>query len=125
MIPLIKLRNVWFAISGVLFIVSIVSLAIWGLKFGIDFTGGSIQEIHWNVTRPANQTIEDVFKAQGIEQVIIQSSGDADSLMRFKEVDEDTHKKLLDALRAGVATKDNAALTTLQEKSFSSQCPCF
>ena len=35
----------WFAVSGVLLLVSIVSLATKGLNYGLDFTGGTIIEL--------------------------------------------------------------------------------
>lgn len=41
----IKNTKVWFTISGILFVASIISFFIWGLKLGIDFTGGSLIEL--------------------------------------------------------------------------------
>ena len=61
MIQIIRHRYVWFTLSGLLFVASIVALLTWGLKLGIDFTGGSIEEIHWNVTRPPNDQLVAVF----------------------------------------------------------------
>lgn len=36
--------KVWFSVSGITFIISILAIAIFGLKFGIDFKGGSLLE---------------------------------------------------------------------------------
>jgi preprotein translocase subunit SecF len=38
--PFMSTRKVWYALSAVLILVSLVSLATRGLNFGIDFTGG-------------------------------------------------------------------------------------
>jgi preprotein translocase subunit SecF len=119
----IKYRAAWFIISGVLIASSIVSLFVWGLKFGIDFTGGSIQEISWNVARPDASSIATVFKAQGVEDVVIQNSGDKETIQRFKDVGEDQHAKLLSALETKFATKDLTGAKVLEEKSFSSIGP--
>ncbi len=119
----IKYRAIWFIVSGILIAGSIGSLFIWGLKFGIDFTGGSIQEITWKVERPDTQSIADVFKEQGIDDAVIQHAGDKGTIQRFKDVDEATHANILDALKAKFASHDAAAGQVLEEKSFSSIGP--
>jgi preprotein translocase subunit SecF len=119
----IKYRAVWFAVSGVLIAASVASLFIWGLKFGIDFTGGSIQEISWNVPRPDSSLLAAVFKDQGVDDVIIQNSGANETIQRFKDVSEDQHAKIISALETKFASKDATADKVLEEKSFSSIGP--
>ena len=119
----IKYRAFWFTISGLLIAASIVSLFVWGLKFGIDFTGGSIQEIAWSVPRPQTADIAAVFKDQGIPDVLIQNSGTNETIQRFKDVDENLHAKILTALEGKFATKDITGAKVLEEKSFSSIGP--
>jgi preprotein translocase subunit SecF len=119
----IKYRAVWFTVSGLLIAASIVSLFVWGLKFGIDFTGGSIQEISWNVPRPNSSSITAVFKDQGFNDVEIQNSGVNETIQRFKDVSEDQHAKILSALETKFATKDITGAKVLEEKSFSSIGP--
>ena len=41
-IDVVKHRNKWFIISGLLILASIILLATRGLNLGIDFTGGTI-----------------------------------------------------------------------------------
>ncbi|MFC1652067.1 hypothetical protein ACFL24_02885 [Patescibacteria group bacterium] len=43
MFKIIKRRKIWFAISGLLMIGSIVSLLVFGLNVGIDFKGGTLK----------------------------------------------------------------------------------
>jgi len=119
----IKYRAVWFIVSGLLIAASIVSLFVWGLKFGIDFTGGSIQEISWNVPRPDTAPIAAVFKDQGFSDVEIQNSGANETIQRFKDVSEDQHAKILGALETRFSTKDATGTKVLEEKSFSSIGP--
>ncbi|MCG6968363.1 MAG: protein translocase subunit SecF, partial [Gammaproteobacteria bacterium] len=38
-------RNLAFTISGILILISIVSLSVRGLNFGLDFTGGTLIEL--------------------------------------------------------------------------------
>jgi len=119
----IKYRALWFTISGILIAASVISLFVWGLKFGIDFTGGSIQEITWKVERPSTDAIGAVFKEQGVNDAIIQNSGLNDTIQRFKDVDEPTHKKVLDALQEKFAAAGKTGGDVLEEKSFSSIGP--
>lgn len=55
-INVIKHRNIWFAISGVMFILSLVGFFGIGLKYGIDFTGGSLIELEF--AQGQNITVE-------------------------------------------------------------------
>ncbi len=54
---IIKHRKIFFAIAGLLLVASIASISIFGLKFGIDFQGGSILEIN-GTTATLNQVQE-------------------------------------------------------------------
>jgi preprotein translocase subunit SecF len=42
--PIIKNRKIFFSISAALIVASIVAVAVWNLRLGIDFTGGSLVE---------------------------------------------------------------------------------
>lgn len=46
-INVIKNSKLWFTISGILFIVSVAGFFMYGLKLGIDFTGGSLIELQY------------------------------------------------------------------------------
>jgi preprotein translocase subunit SecF len=120
---IIKYRVVWYLISGVLIVCSLAALAVWGLKFGIDFTGGSIQEITWSVARPSSGDITAVFNENGIESALIQNSGDDKTIHRFKNIGEEDHAKVLNALKNKFATKETPAPDVLEENTFSSIGP--
>ncbi|MDP3963370.1 MAG: protein translocase subunit SecF [bacterium] len=48
MLNIISKSKIWYAISGTLFVTSIVVLAVWRLNFGIDFTGGTLLSIEFS-----------------------------------------------------------------------------
>lgn len=95
-------RNLWFAISGLLLVPCFFSLIVWGLNFGIDFTGGSA----WDVQYDRSVNTEDmaaVLAEAGRPEVTVQQVGDAGEyryLMRLGELPEGSEEKarLTDAL---------------------------
>ena len=44
MFKIIKRTNIWFIISGSLMALSIVAIAVFGLRLGIDYKGGTVIE---------------------------------------------------------------------------------
>ena len=57
MLNIIGKRKIWYTMSVVLFAASILAVGIWGLNFGIDFTGGTLYEIKWANAVPDNAVI--------------------------------------------------------------------
>jgi preprotein translocase subunit SecF len=123
MLPIIKYKSLFFFLSGTIIALSIVAVAVWGLKFGIDFTGGSIEEIQWNVARPDSSAIAAVYKDNGVASVEIQNSGDSETFARFQDIDETKHAAILAALRQKFADAKTTADKVLEEKSFSAIGP--
>jgi preprotein translocase subunit SecF len=100
MFSIIKLRKIWFSISSLLVISSLVALGTWGVPFGLDFTGGSLLEIEFINERPSSQQITDVLASQNLGPITIQPAGDKGMVIRFKEVDEQTHQTILNSIRS-------------------------
>lgn len=50
MLNILKNYKIWFAISGLTLVIGVCSLVVFGMKLGIDFTGGSLIEITLNQT---------------------------------------------------------------------------
>ena len=77
--------------------VSIVCLFVFGLNPGIDFTGGSILEVDFEV-RIDNLAIQEKMKDLNLGEVIIQPTGEKGVILRFQEVDENTHQEIVSKL---------------------------
>lgn len=112
---IIKYRKLYYILSGLMVGAAVYALAIWGLRLGIDFTGGSLMELEYQNERVATDVIKEDLKSVGIEDVIVQPSGDRGAILRFKDVDEATHQNIL----AKLNRENNAAY----EKSFASIGP--
>src|SRR5688572_33342753 len=97
--PIIKYRNVWFAISGALVVASIIILLNFPLRFGIDFRGGSLMEVEFSGERPTPQQVTDLVSELGYGESVNQTVGDPGMLVRTKTLNEDEHQKLLSSMR--------------------------
>ncbi|PIR58365.1 MAG: protein translocase subunit SecF, partial [Parcubacteria group bacterium CG10_big_fil_rev_8_21_14_0_10_35_15] len=73
-IPFLKYTKIYYIFSGILVMVSIASLLVFGLKFSIDFSGGSILEIDFE-NRPENQIIQEKLKDLDLGEMVIQPIG--------------------------------------------------
>lgn len=80
---IIKFRGVWYALSGVLIVASVVSLAVFGLRFSIDFTGGSLLSVRFG-DRPTSVEIERALDGIDVGSIVIQPVGETDVNIRMK-----------------------------------------
>ena len=67
-------KKIWFTISGLLIILSIISMVLFRFNWGIDFTGGTILELGFD----KNVTVEEVrdgLREDGLQTATIQLSG--------------------------------------------------
>ncbi|MCH7759395.1 protein translocase subunit SecF [Patescibacteria group bacterium] len=111
MFDFVSHRRIFFTISGVLIVVSILALIFFGLKLGIDFTGGSMMEIEYLEEKLNNTEVEERLSFLELGEIKIQATGDKGFILRFKDVDEATHQEIL------------KALGTVEEKRFESIGP--
>jgi len=97
-INFLKYSKIYFIFSGLLITAAIVCLFIFGLKTGIDFTGGSILEVEYKEARPANQEIKETLAELELGEVYLQPTGEQGVILRMKDINEDTHQKVLEKL---------------------------
>ena len=80
-------RKLALAISAIMIIVSISSIATRGLEFGIDFTGGILLEIGYEQTADL-EAIRDNLGAAGFEDAqVINFGSESDVLVRLPPQD--------------------------------------
>ena len=92
---IIKYRKLFFLISALLVAASIVVLAVWGLNWGIDFTGGSLMELEFKQNRPLNQEIKDIVSVLELGEINVQPTKEKNIILRMRDIDEETHQKVL------------------------------
>ncbi len=98
MFDFVSHKKKFFTISGILLLISVLSLVIFGLKPGIDFTGGTMMEIEYEEVSLINNEIKEVLKGFDLGEVKVQSTGEKGYILRFKEIDETTHQQILKLL---------------------------
>lgn len=91
---IINHRKIWLSLSAVLVTLSIVSLLTFGLRWGLDFTGGSILEVKFNSALPSVTEVQTQLAGVPISSLTIQPTDDS-IILRFQESDEDTHQAVL------------------------------
>ncbi|TSC84944.1 MAG: Protein-export membrane protein SecF [Parcubacteria group bacterium Gr01-1014_13] len=109
-IPFIKYSKVWLAIGAISTAVSIVLILMWGLKPGIDFTGGSLVELSFSKQRPASEEMEQALGKIGIKQAVIQKSEDNRMIIRTGFLSEDEHQVLIKGVEKSFQTEDNKVI---------------
>lgn len=98
-ISFLKYSKIYFIFSGILILGSVICLFSFGLKLGIDFTGGSILEVEYKTERPSNQEIREKLTNFHLGEIYIQPTGEKGVILRMKDIDEDTHQQILQKLK--------------------------
>jgi len=124
---MLKYRKYFYSLSAILVIASIASLAIFGLNFGIDFTGGSLLEVEFEGVHPDQNEVKESLTDLELGEIVIQSAGEQGFIMRFKSsatstVDEATHQNILSKLRE-FPSSETSTTSTINELRFESIGP--
>ena len=98
MYKIIQKRKIWFSISGTLVVLSIISVFLWGLNFGIDFTGGSLLEVNFTGERLSVIEIQDKLGGLNLKSLIVQPIGESGMILRFQDTSEEIHQEIITVL---------------------------
>lgn len=115
MLNIIKYYKVWYAVSLVLFIAAVVALSLHGLKFGIDFTGGTLTQISFSESVPTSDQLKSILNDSGFQDATVQTAGDKQFIIRTGPQEKEQH----DALIRGLTDKFQG----LKEDQYSSIGP--
>ncbi|MFH0779494.1 MAG: protein translocase subunit SecF, partial [Parcubacteria group bacterium] len=117
MLQIIQHRKIYLAVSVFLVGVSLLFLAMWGLRPGIDFTGGSLLNLRFAQERPGAPDVNALMKGLNLKnEILVQPAGSANLVLRFQDTERATYEKIMSALKEKYP--DN-----VQEESFESIGP--
>jgi preprotein translocase subunit SecF len=99
-VDFMRYAPVMLALSGVLVLVSVLALAVRGLNFGIDFTGGTLVEVQYPAPVELAQ-VQAALSGHGLDGAVVQYFG--------------TRKEVLVRIPAGVAGSTGELSTRVLE----------
>lgn len=91
-----KKKIFWLGFSGVLLALAIISLAVWRLRLGLDFAGGSVLEIS-KLTMSKDETTKRLAELN-LENLTVTQAGQGGALIKTKPIDEAKKKEILEKL---------------------------
>ncbi|OGI17656.1 MAG: protein-export membrane protein SecF [Candidatus Moranbacteria bacterium RIFCSPHIGHO2_02_FULL_40_12b] len=83
MLNIISKTKYAYIFSITLTVLSVLSLIFWGLRFGIDFTGGTLMEIKFSGKPPDNIKIEEILKDANLQGLTVQKTGSDSAIIRY------------------------------------------
>jgi preprotein translocase subunit SecF len=119
MFQIVQKRKIWYAVSLITLVVGVVFVSVWGLKFSIDFTGGSLLELQFSQVNPELSRVSQAIEAAGIKGSVVQPAGDSSIIIRSESLTEDAHQAVLEKIKTEFATDK----VTVTESRFDSIGP--
>ncbi len=95
---IIRFKKLWLIISSAMVVISVAALAIWGLRAGLDFTGGSLLEVKMAGGQPTVAEVQNSLKDVGVSSLIVQPTGSDSVILRFQETSQEKYLAVVDAL---------------------------
>jgi len=113
MMSMMKYRTPFLVVALTLMVASFVAVGVWGLKFGLDFTGGSLLEVAYtpspaSPTMPAMEKLSGALGTVGLGDAKLQQSGNTKLIIRTRTLSIEEHNTAITALNTtGQWTEDH------------------
>lgn len=101
----IKHKKIFVTLSIILVVLSLGSIAYFGLNLGIDFKGGSLTEVEYKTSRPEQKVVEEELKLLSIGEIVIQPIGTTGYGIKTRAVNEEERSSIIKALGFDVTEK--------------------
>lgn len=92
---IVRTRGRWLTLSGLLVLASVLAVGVYGIRPGVDFTGGSLMELRSSVPL---ESVRAAFASAGEPQTSVQDTGTGTLLARLRPLTTDEHAELVAAL---------------------------
>jgi preprotein translocase subunit SecF len=89
----LKYKKIYFTASGLMIVISLYGLITWGLRLGVDFTGGSILEYKFTDSISTEQLSKKLNEAD-FEVTTIQSTGENTYIIKMPGIDDEQKEKI-------------------------------
>jgi len=91
-IKFLKFAKIYFIFTGILIILSVIALVMYGLNWGIEFVGGSVVQAKYISTAPTQESISEL----GLENFTLRLDQDNVITLRMPDVDQELKDKVND-----------------------------
>ncbi len=91
----VKHRRIFYGFSIGLTVLTVIFVASLGVKWGIDFTGGSVLSLSYQSQVPSNQQIIQALSEFGLKEVSIQTQGEKTVVLKMSSITEETHQQVV------------------------------
>lgn len=109
----IKFKKLFIGLSILFVLGAAICTAVFGLKMGIDFKGGSALSVHYT-TRPEVADIQTALIAGGFKDAVVQPAGSTDVSIKTSALSEGERAHALDVLTLGHKyTLEQLSFTTI------------
>jgi len=109
---ILRLRYLWYTISALLVGSSVVVMVLFGFKLGIDFTGGSLLQVHYTANTPTAEQVTTQLAPLNLGEIVVEPSNDNVMIIKTRFLSDDERVSVLKTLG-----------DTVQEDSFESIGP--
>jgi len=91
-------RKIYFSISGIIIMLGLISIALWGFNIGIDFKGGTIAEYKFENPISTEDTTQKL-KDKDITVASIQETGDKSYIFKLEALDTEGKNRLEEVVK--------------------------
>jgi preprotein translocase subunit SecF len=125
MMRIIQRRNWLFAFSLAILIPGVVALAMYGLRLGLDFTGGARMTLQFAETRPETTKIVELIqkKEASLTSVVAQTAGSNQMIVTMSTITNDQRQGILQSLNDELKTDKKSTKQLVTEVAFDSVGP--
>jgi len=90
-------RKIFYALSLIILLISVISLFAQGLNFGIDFKGGTLLQVKFEKAGVTNEDVRATLKGFGLEKSSLQKS-ESSFIIKTVELDKEKRGEVLKSL---------------------------
>jgi preprotein translocase subunit SecF len=91
-------RRYFFVLTGLLAAVALAAVVSYGLKFGIEFTGGTYVKVGFDGSRPSIEQMTQELKAAGVTDFSVRAAGENQYDIRVAGTDDEEQKHIAEAV---------------------------
>ena len=114
-----------YIFSITLTVLSVLALMFWGLKFGIDFTGGTSMNVKFEQNMPSNQDIQNALSELNLKSLTVQTTDSGSAILSYAsendQANQDVWKKIKEkypnSIQLSVDFRDSSISSELKSKS--------